>query len=393
MDLTAKIKNVFKNRLIANRLVLLSLFIILGVGGVPYYGRAKRVVASDIVQYSTQVLAQIVANVEVKLNNYESLSSQFIANPDYNQLLQDYSISKAVYDISLPNQKFSNLFEGYAFYDFNIYDAIFIDESDPKKKALTMGEALSNSFIHDLRTSSFYRQVIEADGHPVWHAPVHPEGTPEYYLLLGRRIKQLFTGNPLGVLVIFIKETVLDNTINDQLYRVDDAEPSPSFGGEYSVVVDRAGSIISSPYKKTIGHSIFLNLENEAALRKWLMTGKASGSFNGRLHQKRVFMFTQAIGGHQWYLVNFVPAAMPMAWENGRLSVREATFLGLMGLLATLAVYQGVALTRMLLTTKNAGNSSKSSLGMVAPGLSGKDCPSWLEELSAREREILVLIS
>lgn len=390
MDQNVKIKKTYNNYRIVNYLILLGLLITLGISGTFYSYRANGVNANEIVQYSMHVLEQIAANTEVKLTNYENISSQFIANPDYNQLLHDYHFSKAVYDISLPNQKFSNLFEGYAFYDFNIYDAVFIDESDPQKKALTMGESLTNERIRSLRTSSFYRQIIEADGQPVWQTPIRLERTSEYYLLLGRRIKQLFTGKPLGALIVFIKENVLDDTINDQLYLERDAQSLSDFQGEYSVIVDRMGTIISSPFKQTIGQSI----EEKTALKKWLMSEKpGAGSFKGRIREQDVFIVTQAIGGRPWYLINFIPAPLTAGPEKDSLKLTKGLLKALMVLLGVLVVYQLAVLLKSILASRKSGAAHPQAFRILTDEVSRNNSPSWLNELSVREREILILIS
>lgn len=263
------------------------------------YTASPKMTEGETTQYARQVLGQAVGTLRDELERYEDISFQFVANRDLNALLVDYVGMEDTYEVSRHNQAFSNFLEGYAFGDGGICDALFLDESNARRKALTMGELVSAGFIRSFRGSEAYRSIAAADGRPVWLGPVRLNRQDRHYVMLGRRIKHLFTGRPLGVLVMFIDADHLSRLVTEYL----DGNFYFSIGTvrtRYTMILDGNGNIVASPTVENIGRSAAEILHDSGQLK--VLYKKGAGSFIGRIGDAPVLVVHEPIPGTSWRL-------------------------------------------------------------------------------------------
>ena len=329
--------------------------------------------------YSWPLLHQVEVALQAKLENYETISLQFISNRDLNDMLARYVGERDLYDISRYNQVFSNFLEGYAIGDPGLYDAIFLDELHSGHKSLTMGESIPTNFIKALRGTDLYRQVVAADGKAVWLPLVHPNETNRYFLILGRRIKQLFTGKPLGVLFLLLEETDLDAFINAAQYN-DDAFSLKRLAGDYFLIVDGRGTVVSIPLKDRIGGHV-AGVIGRQGLRR-LLRSETGGRFTRGSGERELLVTYKAVGRTGLHLLNVVSTSAAARHRFPRVDGYQPLILLLTG---------GLFAASLLLlwrrpTAATAGRDGKGTGGAPPP-------PVGLGELSTREKEVLSLLA
>lgn len=369
------------------------------------YVMSPQTSTEEIAQYSAEVITQAVNRLRTELERYEDISFQFVANQDLNNLLIEYVNAKDTYEVSEQNQRFSNFLEGLAFSDRSIHDALFLDEHNNQRKALTMGESLSNEFIKSFRRSGAYQAILSADGKPVWLGAVRTGKSERYYVMLGRRIKTLFTGKPLGVLVIFIKEDHLSQLLTSYLaenfyFSVGTVKNS------YVFVLDRHGSIVSTPTSDNIGRSVADVLDN--GQRLVIQLKGHSGRCIGRIGNSEVLIVFQSIPGTDWYLL--VPVSPRTGLQGGLRSPLFRNVLVIVGTIAALGL-ASVAVWLIWSTRHWSSDAAQPAVvGALAFQCHGHDVateqrirsvkpgqPStsvaWLSELTDREKQILGLLA
>lgn len=425
-------------RIVRMALPVLALVVLAILAVAAFYVASPRMTEGETTQYALQVLDQAVGAVREELERYEDISFQFVANRDLNALLVDYVGMKDTYEVSRPNQAFSNFLEGYAFGGEAISDALFLDESNAIRKALTMGELVSLRFIKSFRGSEAYQSIVSADGKPVWLGPVRLDRPDRHYVMLGRRIKHLFSGKPLGVLVMFIDADHLSRLVTEYL----DGNFYFSIGtvrSRYTMILDRDGSIVATPSVDNIGRSASGVLRDSGQLK--VPYKKDGGSFVGRIDDTPVLVVHEPIPGTSWRLVipisprgglsgRFLPQAvrnvltaltmlcfLTVAW----LALRFAWTVGLAGApSAELAAAAGLGrslkpVAPLLQAAVQHAVGAESCQG-EAHGLASQDRPSlrlrvsqgsqtsaekgrgpvtppWLGELTEREKQILSLLA
>lgn len=210
--LSRVIAAVDRRRLTAVALLLLA--VILGLA-VLRHTRALRWAGDMEANYCTLVIDQAAASLSAFLKGYEDATFQFVANQDLNRLLLEYVSAADTYEIARYNQAFSNFLEGYTFSRCGAYDAVFLDESNRNRKALTMRGSLPASYLKYFRGSGAYEEIVRADGKSVWVFGEDCARAGMNCVIVGRRIKHLFTEKPLGVVAIMIDADELARVVND----------------------------------------------------------------------------------------------------------------------------------------------------------------------------------
>jgi DNA-binding CsgD family transcriptional regulator len=326
--------------------------------------------------YSRLEMKQIVANLHVRLSNYENISFQFIANQELNNMLENYANIADPYEVSLISQKFSHFLEGYSFFDQVIHDAVYIDINNPKRKALTMGETVSNEFIQTFRRSEEYNEIIQAGGKTVWLRPARISSAKDYYLILGRRINHLYSGDALGILLLFLKEKYLDYSINDCLYN-DGHSFSGKLKSDYFLLIDGEGTILSTPFKQQITEDVSFAL---SGLKVSKLNTRVD--FTCQAHDRTVLVINQPVEHAGWFLLNVIPVS-PTIIGKARLIhfIQALSWLVFISIeiflfLSGLAIYKTLFRTPLLLNSNHSANK-----------------PKWLKKLNEREKQILSLMA
>lgn len=364
---------------------------------------AETIHIRELKEFSEQVLNETVIQLDSKFKAYETITLQFVANRSLNRLLSEYVKVSDFYAFSGKSEQFSSFFDGYAFTDDSIYDAVFLDEVNSQRKALTMGEGLSNRFIQNLRNSRIFHDAIAANGEVVWGKPLRITKTGQWLLPIGRRIKHLFTEAPLGVIIVFISEVNLIQTVNE--YLNDNFYFSVgTIKHNYTMVVDEDGTIVMAPLHQNVGQNYCKSVQNQ----RWIgLAGpKKSGSsaWLATIQRQPVLMVKKRIPRTKWYLI--VPVFLTE--ENGGWSwLRVSPVIAVICFLGMI-IYQGLLRCRRKQGSifelpqqpkLNPGLESRDDEPLTTSGMPAQHIgesyppPPWLAELNERERTILRLIA
>ncbi|MBA2132942.1 cache domain-containing protein [Hydrogenispora sp. UU3] len=273
-------------------------------------GNFKRAVTDKVTRYSLAELTQAVNNIQTKLAAYEAISLQLFVNNDFLAALEKY------YDhgdkARAAAETVKACFNEYMKNNADLYGFMFVSASD-RVEPLVVTRDWQQDF-HDLsrqfKETHAYRSIMEADGGIVWAAPWQVNRSN--YLLLGRLFKRISTGARLGIIAIVIDEEKIDHLVNLAFYH----EFNNSWNGieKYSLLINRRGEIISSPFKEDIGKKatqlIDQMLPTDGANVAGDETGKGQqGSFIATFNQEQNFVTYKAVGRNGWYLVNLVSAS------------------------------------------------------------------------------------
>jgi DNA-binding CsgD family transcriptional regulator len=354
--------------------------------------------------YCTLVIDQAVASLAAFLKDYEDATFQFVANQDLNRLLLEYVSAEDTYEVAPYNQAFSNFLEGYTFSRRGVYDAVFLDESNRNRKALTMRESLPASYLKSLRGSGAYEEIVGADGKVVWVFGEDCARAGMNCVIVGRRIKHLFTQKPLGVVAIMIDADELARVVNDYLH--DHFYFSVgTVKANYTVVVDREGCVISGP--NAAGSSGDAKLSSLRELYPSPPVGRPEGRFAGNLRGEDVLVVFRPVSDTGWRA--FVPVSL--AGLYGEESSGGASAAGLSipmaggliaGALAATAVFLFLWPSPRSPHTESPGRiAACGDEGLVdtrgaaeVGGLQPKGSdPEWLGQLTDKEIQVLILMS
>lgn len=289
----------------------LLFFLILAVLSLPFffiYGQRHIIPQKEkIAVYARSEMKQIAANLKVKMDDYENISFQLTANQDLNNMLQEYVTATETYGVSQFNLTFSHFMDGYAFFDPVIGEAVFLDLNNPRRKALTMGEFVSNQFLRSFRESEQYRRITAAGGKIVWFGPLSLRGNQDYFLVLGRQINHLYSGEPLGLFLLFLRERYLDYSINDHLYK-EEHFLGGKLKSDYFLLVDGEGTVLSSPFKEEIGTKVASLFSDPGSLRRPDLL-KTEVSFFTQIHGSTALVVNYPLEEYNWLLFNVIPVA------------------------------------------------------------------------------------
>lgn len=354
------------------------------------YKQAKLDNSKEIAEYATKQLSQITNNFTVKMRDYENISQQFLTNQDLNRWLTAYIQAQDNYDVALYNMVFSNYLEGHAFVDPYFHDAMFIDEANPKRKTLTMGEALPDAFVRSFRDTDSFDEIIQADGETIWFSGVQLDDSSNYYLLVGRRIKNLFSGKPLGVLLLVVREKNICTMINDNRYE-EDLQWGENYKSDFTLMTDKNGVIIASPFKMNIGNNVKYYL-GTSKHPKVISESPENRSYMSMFHKQPVLVVEYPIGKWGWNLLNVIPVAQA---EHSALLRGLALLLSYV--LLVLGVLGGVWFGHAIMQEGKAllyPGITVSKMAILEDLVSSEQPePDWLKELNEKEREILALLA
>lgn len=223
------------------------------VGAISYYG-AKAAITRKIADYSQAELTRAVASTQLKLAEFENISMRLFINKEFNATLSAYTKgadpgAKAAY-----RRTVEGCFNEYMISNQDIFAFMFICGPDSEQSVVIAKDYQADFFglARDFATHEAYQDIVRAGGGLVWCSPVNLNRS--YFAFLGRHIKDMETGEPLGILAIAIDEDRIDRLVNLAIYN----RPQIYFGEieNYSLVIDNDGEIVSTPFKEEIGKSI-----------------------------------------------------------------------------------------------------------------------------------------
>ncbi len=291
----------FNNFPIRNQIIFFFLVVSLipiFIVGVLSYSSSKTAITSKIGEYSQHELSQTAQNLEIKLQSIESISMQLISNNQYNALIKEYCGS---INTNLEFEKYQNVYnllQSMAYSDKNNYIISFMCINQAPKR-ISSDTSLPDSFFKNPR-SKLFRNILDADGRVVWFQQKMANRTQ--YIILGRVIKDVVTGERLGILLIFIDEKTISSVVNPDI----ESNADLKILGSYNMIINTRGEIVSSPlYYNDIGKNILKLLRHPGKLRPLLKGQKEKSSFTDRINNQEVFLTCRkAMTDRGWYLIS-----------------------------------------------------------------------------------------
>jgi methyl-accepting chemotaxis protein len=315
VNLTRKVLNQIsiRERLIVFFLILtLTPVLIIGlIAG----RRFEKAVTAKTVHYSLAELAQAAVNIQLKLAEYETISLQLFVNNEFITTLENFLDTGNNSPNAVIRETVKSCFNEYMTNKNDLFGFMFLPISENLNSIIVTKDFqkdfinLSENFI---RTSAG-NNILKADGGIVWSAT--QKINRSNFLILGRLIKRISNGKPLGILAIIIDEDKIDQLANLPIYN--DLNNSLNGIESYSLVINSNGEIVSSPFKEDIGQSASQLVRN-IGLRKSNAVPESKidqGSFFTTVNQQKSLVTYKAVskigkaGKGNWYLVNLAPAS------------------------------------------------------------------------------------
>lgn len=276
----------------------------------------KKLVTGKIVRYSLAELAQAAVNIQLKLAEYETISLQLFVNNDFITTLENYSDSGNNSPNSAIRETVKSCFNEYMTDKNDLFGFMFLPISE-NLNPIVVTKDFQKDFINlsqNFTGTSAGNNILKADGGIVWSATQKIKRSN--FLILGRLIKRITNGKPLGILAIIIDEDKIDQLANLSIYN--DLDNSLNGIESYSLVINSNGEIVSSPFKEDIGQSA-LQLVRNIGLSKSNAVPDSKidqGSFFTTVNQQKSLVTYKAVGSKigkagigDWYLVNLAPAS------------------------------------------------------------------------------------
>ena len=284
--------------------------------GLILYQNSLTIITRKMSQYSMAKLTQTEASVQLKLAEFENISAKLFINNKFGVMLENYVNTKKNAGI-LPNSgTIKSYFNEYMISNQDIFAFMFICTSD-KTRSLVVAKDDYPGFVDlvsNFTSHSTYRNIVKAGGGIVWSSPINIDRS--HFVILGRYIKVLSTGEPLGVLAIVIDEDKIDQLANMTIYNhisLDEIE-------NYSIIINNNGEIVSTPFKEAIGKNIAVIMRGVQPLKSLFDSVSnrdygneiSQGSFITEVNQKQTLVTFKTIGSKSgvggksgWHLLNF----------------------------------------------------------------------------------------
>src|SRR5690554_1450390 len=333
-------KSSIRNKLIFSFL-LVSLVPLIIIGSISYIS-SRSALRGEATQYFTDGLLKTILNMQIKMESYENISFQLVADRDLNEQVANFIYSDDDgYTHYIERRNLEKSLERFQYSNEDISDLIFIDETKDHFISLGTHELPADS-LSAILEPEFYQEIIDANGRVVWSpSPCNIADRPHF--IAGRMIKELFTEKNLGVFLVFVPEIILDQVINFSLYQ------DPESQNIYFLLINSNAEIISAPEifgKEYINENIFGLFSNNASLRKILDGVSENTGFFTKLFNDKVLITVEQMENYDWYLLGITP--------NSYL-YKEANTVGITTLIMGI-IFGGGAVFLSLLVAFNISN-------------------------------------
>lgn len=312
-------QKLYRNISIREKFILFFLFFSLTpilIIGVVSNNSFKKVVMNKIVRYSLAELEQTAVNLQLKMAEYETISLELFVNKEFNVILENFVDTENSFPNNAMEKSVETCFNEYMSNNKDLLGFMFLGHLDNERSIVVTKDfqkefaGLKSSF----KGTSAFRDIMKADGGIVWSNAI--KVNQNNYVILGRLIKRLSNGQPLGILAIIIDEDNFDQLANLVIYK----DLNNSFNGieNYSIIINNKGEIVSSPFKEDLGKSvsqITMNIMSGKPALGSFCSGQErktdQGSFITNVNHKKSLVTYKAIrskieigGRNDWYLVN-----------------------------------------------------------------------------------------
>ncbi len=323
-----KKNNFFKSRFFSRQhwqLSLLSLAMIpLLILGWMSYIEFRTAITRKITEYSLAQLTQTVANIQLKLAEFENISVRLFTNKDFNTTLAAYVSSPRGATNTAARKVIETCFNEYMISNQDIFAFMFCNGPTPSGSIVVTKDFQTEmqSLVQNFVRQDAYQNIIKAGGGIVWSAAIAVNRN--HFLIIGRHIKDLETGKPLGILGIIIDEEKIDRLTKIKMNLYNQFNSSFDNLENYSFVINNNGMIVSSPFKNDIGKNINQVMSNTQPLQAIFQPVSNrddgndinQGSFLTKANQRQTLVTYKTISSHNgvggrsgWHLLSFTPAS------------------------------------------------------------------------------------
>lgn len=277
-------------KLLSIRFKLIGLLLVVSIVPVAVVGFVsntsyKNVLSDKIAAFSNQRVSQTADNLEAKFIEYEN-----IINKDLNQSLAESVTLKDA------KQIIEDHFQRYLALDKTIKAFYFF--SDQANDNFEISAGIAPFTTGQLKDSKVFSETGKVNSIS-WDSTATLAGGGKD-LLAGKVIRNRESGEKLGVLLVIIGEEGICNLVNPDYH--------PGENGNYYILIDQSGKVLSSPYKATLGRNIG-KIVNGAEHLRAILNGKNPSQKNdlSQINNKTVLTSFQKLNTHDWYLLNIEP--------------------------------------------------------------------------------------
>lgn len=246
----------------------------------------KVIVGDKFSESAILSIRQSTKNIDFTLNDLRNYSNTILTNRNFIDLLKDRR-NKAANEVE-------NMVRGFFTSSENI-DGLYI-YSGPD--SFSIG---SEKIIKKNDDAQWYKELLETQGEVKWINTRHESikimsgSFEKYYFSLGRKLVDIFTLEELGILLIDIDESRLEESYKNQII-ASDVE---------AFICDNSGDVISHTDKKKIG----TNISKTPYIKMVLGAKENYGKFSYKEDNKDLMVIysTSSITG--WRLINVIPSS------------------------------------------------------------------------------------
>lgn len=310
--------------------------------GVWFIKDTNRTVEKEMYNMSNQTLNQISNNVSLLLANVESIAKRISID---SKLIEILSIPKKDLDkYKSHNKEMDSYAEGlltdevWKYGNFNMKPELYVIGEN----GLVYDTYSKTKYnLNDIKQNNWYEKIVKADGKTILINTYKDEnaiGPYKCIFKMGRLIKDLITGETLGVLIIDISETILYDKYSEVLTE-----------GSYIYIIDEDGSIISTKDKRLIG----TNYINGIKIKKSLIYEDEHKVERDNIKYMQV---TSNLNEYGWAIVEEIPLSV-IRQPIDDLTEKAILVLLLVSIISIIVSYRlSVSITRPILNIRNNMN-------------------------------------
>lgn len=250
------------------------------------YTWVKDIIGSKFSESALQSIRQSAKNIDFTLSDLRNYSNIILTNKNFINLLKTRKNAG-------PNEM-ENMVRGFFTWSDDI-EGIYI-YSGPDSYSVG-----SEKVIKKNDDAQWYKDLLKSEGEVRWINTRHENITimtgnlDKYYFSLGRKLVDIFTLEELGILLIDVDESKLEDSYRNQIL-ASDVE---------AFICDSEGNIISHTDKKMIGKNISFN----PYISEVLNSKDSYGKLSYKNSSKDVMLIYSTCSITGWKLINVIPSS------------------------------------------------------------------------------------